>query len=396
VKRVGIVAIVVGAAALFVVWIARHTEWEETSLRMPPRGEALTNPFYAAQRFATMLGAVAAHDPAFVTPPPGAVVVLASWHWTLGKERQQALERWVESGGRLVVEGALLGGEGEFERWTGIERTGANRPVPRESAALGDSTNAYCDDFQEDAPTAPVVRSPASAGRVICDLNEGSSLAAVRPAIWSLKGRTGVQAARVRLGQGTVTWINAEPFRRENLFEVDHGWLFVAATDLRRGDEMHFLSEEDHLSLLALIWRHGAPAVALGIAAIALLLWRGGVRFGPPVAEALSARRSLAEQLRGTAQFALRHGGAASLYAAELRALDEAAARRVAGYAQLAPNDRTDALTAVTPIDRGTLAAAIIDPRVGRLHDLRATLAVLEAARRYLLRDHTKVTHAAD
>jgi hypothetical protein len=324
------------------------------------------------------------------------VVVLASWHWTLGQERQQALERWVESGGRLIVEGALLGGEREFERWTGIERTLANRPVPRESAALGESTNAYCDDFQEELPTASVVRSPATAGRVICDLNEGSSLTAGRSAVWSLKGRTGVQAARVRLGRGTVTWINAEPFRRENLFEVDHGWLFVAATELRKGDEMHFLSEEDHLPLLALIWRHGAPAVVLGLAAIALLLWRGGVRFGPLAAEEPSARRSLAEQLRGTAHFALRHGGGGSLYAAELRALDEAAARRVAGYAHLAPNDRTDALTAVTSIDRETLAAAIVDPPVARLHDLRTTLAVLEAARRYILRDHTKATHAAD
>jgi hypothetical protein len=53
-------------------------------------------------------------------------------------------------------------------------------------------------------------------------------------------------------------------------------------------------------------------------------------------------------------------------------------------------------LTAVTPIDRGTLAAAIVDPRVGRSHDLRTTLTVLEAARRYILRDHTKATHAAD
>ncbi|HEY7172580.1 MAG TPA: hypothetical protein VH417_17125 [Vicinamibacterales bacterium] len=393
-KRAGIVTIVAAAAALLVVWIARNTRWEETSLPMPPKGEALTNPFYAVQKFATLLGATAVRDGAFVTPPPGAVVVLASWHWTLGQERRQAIERWVDAGGRLVVEGSMLGGEREFERWTGIEHRFRDRTRERDS--ISEPGSVYCDDVQEEVPSDSIERSPAAAGRVICELNEASALTTIRPAVWSLKGRSGVQAARVRLGRGSVTWINAEPFQRMNLFEGDHGWLFVAATELRKGDEMHFLSEEDHPPLLTLIWRHGAPVVVLGLAAIALLLWRGGVRFGPLAAEEPSARRSLAEQLRGTAHFALRHGGGGALYAAELRALDEAAARRVAGYARLAPNDRTAALTAVTPIDRGTLAAAIVDPRVGRSHDLRTTLTVLEAARRYILRDHTKATHAAD
>jgi len=393
VKRAAIVTVIVAAVAMFLVWMGRNTRWEETTLRMPPKGEALTNPFYAVQRLAVLLGANAVHDRAFAAPPAGAVVVLSSWHWTLGEGRQQTLEQWVESGGRLLVEGSLLGGEREFERWSGIERRIDHR-APRPDTAV-DSQNAYCDTVQEQGPetTGP---SPATAGRVICDLNEESSLTTSRPAVWSLKGRSGVHAVRVALGRGTVTWINAAPFRGMNIFSFDHPWVFVAATEFRRGDEVHFLSEEGHPSLLTLIWLHGAPAVTLGLAAVALLLWRHGVRFGPIAAEAPAARRSLAEQLRGTARFALRHGGNASLYAAGLRALDEAAVRRVAGYARLAATDRADALTAVTPIARDTLAPALVDPRVRRMQDLRQTLAVLEAARRDILRHHTKVTHAAD
>jgi hypothetical protein len=393
VKRTAIAASVIGAAVLFVVWVARNTRWEETTLPMPPKGEAITNPFYATQRFAAVLGATVVHDRTFVTPAPGAVVVLSSWHWTLGAERQRALERWVESGGRLVVEDPLLGGEREFERWSGIERRVDNRP-PNADAAIG-SRDANCDTVREQQPDE-AERSPATAGRVICALNEASSLTTTRPAVWSLKGRSGVQAVRVTVGRGSVTRINAAPFRGTNLFNGDHGWLFVTATEFRSGDEVHFLSEEDHSSLLALMWLHGAPVVVIGFVAVMLVLWRGGVRFGPLAAEEPSARRSLAEQIRGTARFALRHGGGGSLYAAELRALDDAATRRVAGYARLAADDRTAALTVATPIGRDALAAAIVDPRVRRLHDLRNTLAVLEAARRHILSDHTKVTHAAD
>ena len=71
-----------------------------------------------------------------------------------------------------------------------------------------------------------------------------------------------------------------------------------------------------------------------------------------------TARRSLAEQIRGTGQFALRHGDGESLHAASLRALTEAAARRVPGYARLSPSDRAAALARLTGFDRDAFTAA--------------------------------------
>jgi hypothetical protein len=392
VKRTAIFTVVIAAAVLFVMWIARNTRWEETTLPMPPKGEALTNPFYATQRLATVLGANAVHDRVFATPPPGAVVVLSSWHWTLDEARQHAIERWVESGGRLVIDDAIIGGEREFERWSGITRRIEAR-APRRPSPDGSQSPCFT---VEEQPQETSARMPATAGHVMCEVDEPWELATTRPAVWSLKSGSAVQAMRVSVGRGSVTRINSAPFRGMNVFDGDHGWLFVAATDLRRGDDVHFLSEEDHPPLLALMWQLGAPAIMLGLAVVALLLWRGGVRLGPLAAEPPSARRSLAEQVRGTARFAVRHGGGGSLYAAELRALDEAAGRRIAGYARLAADDRSEALTAVTPLAGDVLAAALVDPRLRRLHDLQHTLAVLEAARRHLVSDHTRVTHAAD
>ena len=115
---------------------------------------------------------------------------------------------------------------------------------------------------------------------------------------------------------------------------------------------MHFLSEDDHPSLLALLWIYGSPVVVLALAAIALGLWRNSARFGPLVNEPPTARRSLAEQIRGTGQFALRYGDGESLHAASLRALTEAATRRVPGYARLSPSDQAAALARLTGFDR--------------------------------------------
>jgi hypothetical protein len=125
--------------------------------------------------------------------------------------------------------------------------------------------------------------------------------------------------------------------------------------------------------------------VFLGLAAIALALWRNSARFGPLANEPPTARRSLAEQIRGTGQFALRHGDGESLHAASLRALTEAAARRVPGYLRLSPSDRAAALARLTGFERDAFTAAAYHAGLRTANELRHTIAFLETARREIL-----------
>src|SRR6185437_9664331 len=126
-------------------------------------------------------------------------------------------------------------------------------------------------------------------------------------------------------------FINSVPFGNRTLLDGDDAALFVAATQLRRGDAIWFVTEERSASLLWLIWRTGAPVVLLVLAAIVAWLWRAGARFGPPLAPTEAARRSLAEQILGTGQFTLRLGGGQALHAAQIRALRETAERWIPG-----------------------------------------------------------------
>jgi hypothetical protein len=197
---------------------------------------------------------------------------------------------------------------------------------------------------------------------------------------------------RVTVGRGTVTAINASPFQYRDFLEGHHPWVFAAATQVRRGDEVHFLTENDHPSLLALLWQYGAPVVILTLAIVGLALWRGGLRFGPLVAAQQTARRSLAEQIRGTGQFALRNGGGEALHAAAVRALEEAARRRIPRYARLSDEERSTALAGLTGIAAESLSAAMYHPRLQRAHDLRSAIALIEAARRQTLHENTHAT----
>jgi hypothetical protein len=150
-----------------------------------------------------------------------------------------------------------------------------------------------------------------------------------------------------------------------------------------------FLSEEDHPSILALVWQYGAPVVWLTLTLLALSLWRGSVRFGPLAAAPESARRSLAEQIRGTGQFTLRHGRGESLHAASVRALDEAATSVVPSYLRLPVEERVSILARLTGFDAQALAAAV-HHGVRRPNELRHALAVLELARRQTLIARTR------
>jgi hypothetical protein len=116
--------------------------------------------------------------------------------------------------------------------------------------------------------------------------------------------------------------------------------------------------------------------------ALVLALWRGGSRFGPLQMEPPPERRSLAAQIRGSADFLFRHQPGA-LQAMARRALDEAAAHQVPGWRRLKATERPAALARATGLPEARLAAALADkPARAEVAD---ALALLESARRALL-----------
>jgi hypothetical protein len=367
------------AAVVLIYWISGHTYWDDVEVPALPKGEALTNPFYATERFAEALGARTTHDRAFTTPPSDAVLVLSNWNWSVSDRRRGAIEHWVESGGRLLVDRSLMGGTPEFEQWSGIFRS------PRKADRSEPMLPERCDRFREQRENAA---APPSDTRLywICDVDALSTLRTTKSAAWSLTGSIGIQAMRVEIGKGSVAVVNASPFRDQRVLNADHGWLFVAATQLVKGDEVHFLSEEDRPSLVGLIWLFGKPLVVLILVLVAFVLWRDSVRLGPLAASPTRARRSLAEQIRGIGQFTVRCGNGEALHAASARALEEAAARRISGYRQLTARERSARIAELTGFDRDGVNAAIHHPGLRQSSELRNTIEMLETLRRTLLR----------
>jgi len=397
--------ILLAALIAVIVYVARNTYWDEVAVPMPLRGEAVTNPFYAVQQFATELGANTEWRQTLGTlPEHDTVIFLSNWHWDLIEGRRAQLEQWVARGGRIVLDRSLIGGDEHLESWAGIRRD-----YPDYDDEDEDEDEADADAAEESSEAVePDAEPPSDAAEdgscdalhivvngaianpsdtlSMCTLDGYTFLQTDRDVAWGLRDtQDALQAVRVSVGRGSVTSINALPFGNRELTEMDHGELFVAAAQLRRGDHVIFISEQDHPSLLSLMWTYGAPVVVLVLLTLAALLWRGGARFGPLGAATDIARRSLAEQIRGTGQFTIRLGGGTALHAAAVRALLEVARRKLPGYAGLAQPERIAAIAQASGVDADALASAVNHGGARRPGELAQTIALLENARRRLL-----------
>jgi hypothetical protein len=285
----------------------------------------------------------------------------------------------------------LIGRDDELKQWSGLEIAYKSESGIADTDTESDETKSEDedDDCGQLLATYTARRTDLRQRYSICRLDPGSWIKSSRPIFWALHNKDGIQAARADIGKGSVTLLNATPFGTRDFLAADHGLLFVALTQLRRGDHVVFLSEEEHPTLLSLIWDNGKPVVVLAAMLVLIALWRGAVRFGPRMAPVELARRSLAEQIRGTGLFMLPLGGSQILHAAMLRAVDEAARRRIANYLHLSNEQRIAALAKATGIDSEKLADTINHQGERTPHNLQHAIAVLETARRSLLKPAT-------
>jgi len=379
-----LLAVLAAAAA---AWLVTATEWADVEVEKPPRGEAATNRLYAAQSLLRALGAtVERRQDLDALPPPGARLVLVSRHWDLFPERGRRLREWVEQGGHLVIPGSMADHE-QLEDWLpfGEVTVPASAKKPAGPAPqAGPGKDRDCRELAEPESVPPTYAD----GRKlrICVPTHYASFVVDggKPLLWSLGSPVGAEMVRAGVGRGSVTVVG--PWRlleNRDVLRADNPLALAAALQARAGVQYWFVAEESREPLLTWLWHRAWPAVALALLALALFLWRGAIRFGPVARAAEHNRRSMTEQVGGTAHFLQRHG-AAALHAAQVRALHETAARQLRNYGRLDLFQRAQAIAGATGVSGPALARAL-PPRARGPGELSADLELLETARRRLV-----------
>jgi hypothetical protein len=384
ITRARIVKLAVAAAAVaLVVWIARHTYWDEVTVPTPLQGEAARNPFYSLEHLARTLGMRTRRIASLRFLPRNSVVLINDLHDDLLHQSIESIQSWVESGGRLIVTGDTLWSSGALQKWSGVA------PSHQDPDTRQIPSARFAGRFNPDADCTPMtVRVKGTVNGeswTVCAPSSETAFASKRVPAWSLSDAQGMQILRVNVGSGEFVvfgprWI----LTNKSLPIHDHAQVLIDAARLQRGDALLILSPSRAEPLLALLWRLAAPAIVFLAAAVLLLVLRDLPRFGPPLPVPVPIRRSLAEQIRANARFAWRTRKLGPLRAAVRRSLDEAARRQVAGFGALNERQRASALAARTGVDPAAMTAALTSDAAGDAQVQRRAIALLENCRRIL------------
>jgi len=396
-RHVIINLIVVAGVVMLAVWIMNNTYWAETTIPKPLSGEAATNPFYAAQKLAAELGARSEWKHILGDSlDKHAVLVMSNWNWDVIEQRRDTIQKWVEAGGRLILDASLITADDSFSDWSGlkynlVKHQPGNADSNEDSddddqdTALDISEHGHCNTLDVIESMVAVTGDASTKRMSFCNYGMERTIASQKKVEWGLKDNHGWQAARVNIGKGSVTLFNALPYQYRGILLGDHALLFAAATQLKRDEQIFFIMDEKGVPLLKLVWRYGSPAVILALVLVVAALWRNAMRFGPMAAVPETARRSLSEQIAGTGKFILQFNGDRVLHAATAGALTDAARICIIHYERLDAAAKIDALAKATGISAEELQTAIHYQGSRRASELKHAIAIMESARRRLI-----------
>lgn len=313
----------VAAGLLFFLSHERVSEEE----RVPPRAEALRNPFLAAQRLAEARGLAARRIEALHSGsdlPARALLIAPAPRGALSAAARQRVEAWVEAGGHLLIESELPPLGDPLLDLFGVERVDAEGDWPLFQWSRGGW------DWEEPltTPTEPgtEARVPSDALPPLRLRVEGPhALASEADILWRVGADELDAALQLRWGEGRVTVLNSlAPLRNWDIGRYDHAEFLVRLLEQTQAETLLVLGTWRG-GLFAWLGTHAWRALLAGGLLIALLLWAAGPRFGPLAPDPEPVRRRLLDHLAASGRLLWSRGARAEL----ARAATGAALRRL-------------------------------------------------------------------
>lgn len=355
--------------------------------------ERYRNPYLLLGKLATELGSEVNTSQRFETIPPTPVPGQDTlWLSVPGRmisvAQADALQAWVESGGRLVL--APLTPE-LWETDPLLARFGVSlweaddEEVEEYLGPAGDRPSIFSQGFFYDwdgESSVSAAFDPAQ-GIVTDDPDAGHGE-------WLLCDPVNCHAWRLTPGDGEVVVLTgAFAFDNDNLTSFDHAFIATRLLGSAPGTRLTIIHGETVPSLFVLLRTH-APFALLALAA-AILLWilAAGTRFGPLRDDAVPARRRLGEHVAAAGRWYVRHGHHRRLWQAVhddfRRTLhrrhpqaqgmnDEDLAVLIAGHAGIEPQQVHAALAVPGSSKDTDIDAATLARQIRRLDSLRRLL----------------------
>lgn len=319
------IVLALGAAA---IWVLQNLEAEPERVRVGYKGEARSNPWFAAERLLTRMGVQvrkAKSIPELKSVPADGTLVMPRRLASINAEEQRKLLGWVERGGHLVIEAEYAGQPDPVLDALGIKRRLMGVPgLPSRQASPDKAAKAVA--ARRKLPRFVVARLPDAPEPMQVEVNLSRTLAA-KQARFVLTDAEATWLVHLEHGAGRVTAMTGLAFANNpSIGRRDHAeflWQLVRVAPQRTS--VTFFHSPSKLSLWGWLRENAWAVLAAGALLLAAWLWRIVPRFGPVAPDAEPARKRLLDHLRASGRFQWASGGARAL----AEAAREAALRRL-------------------------------------------------------------------
>ncbi|WP_349571716.1 DUF4350 domain-containing protein [Azotobacter salinestris] len=348
------------ALALLGTWLLGQVHPYREIVERGPSPQARANPYLAAELFLRRQGLEVRHasGPETLAAPAGrpqTLLLLGGREHMTPHQARRVLE-WTAAGGHLVFVAERLwdekrGRSGDLL----LDGLGIQQHLSA-ALAIGEPRNR---DRRRDGLARFYQQNEKTPAYLAFDNAFHLYDSRHRAYAWANSGEA-THLLQVHHGQGNATvltdawiWENAE------IGDHDHAWLLWY---LSRDSQVTLVYRVAGDGLAALLLRH-FPAALLALALLAGgLLWRAGLRQGPPLPIAGPARRQLEEHLRAGADFLHRRCGQAGLLQGLQQDIRRCAGRRAPHFADLSEDAQWQLLARLARLPAGHVAQLMRPP----------------------------------
>lgn len=321
------------AALAFGVWCFFNFEKVTEREFVGYSGEAARNPLLALQRLTERMGVPAGVVKRAVeidSLPPGSTLVLSRSRYGMTPVRIDRILRWIENGGRLIVEAEPVGERDALLEALRVER----REAPAGKGLTEVKLKGYDRPFRValvpmtlSGGLAQGYSSSSGAATAVLQFDHGSGGVIVLPSFYFMKNYTLGDADHAAYAWALLRFSPGRP---------------VALTRVMIAPRF------ERPSLLAWLAHDALPAVAG--AGVLLVLWlvRKARRFGPIVPQHETGRRRLLDHLRASGRFEWSVHAAPKLLAAAREACLANIAKARPALAGIPPEERAARFAALT------------------------------------------------
>ena len=311
--------------AVVIVLVIRQLEPYEETVDRGPSPEARANPYLAAEQFlrqrsVTVRSADTWTDLPVTTTQRQTLLILDERSRMTPEQVEQLLD-WANAGGHLIFVAEQLWDEQQQRSGDLLLdrlqiRQSLTRDLPKAEAETSDN-----------APAVPLAR-PAPANtpwpqltRLYLENEEAPAYMSFDPAYhledpedqaayWA-NSANATHMLQLEQGDGLITVLtDAELWSNNRIGEYDNAWLLWYLT---QDSSVTLIAHAHHDNLLTLLLRHFPLAIVTLSLLLILAAWRVAMREGPLQRPTPAGRRQLAEHLRDSADFLLRHRGQQAL-----------------------------------------------------------------------------------